>query len=112
MLITPEMVQAAKLRLSVPVVLIEDDAECIILDYTVAQLQDVLAQLDEMAPLPRAGSAEALAQHAAWMEQSKTTSRLVRNAEYIALTTVPEEAKEVLRSIRARQLVLMGITLA
>lgn len=113
MLITPEMVRAARAQLvrEVPVVLIEeDDVTAIVLDAVVSQLQAVLTQLEEMAPLPRAGSAEALAVHAAWMEQSKAMSRLVRDAECIALTTVPEEAKEVLRAIRARQLVLMGIT--
>jgi hypothetical protein len=112
MLITPEMVQAAKLRLSVPVVLIEDDAECIILDYTVAQLQDVLAQLDEMAPLPPPCSAEAVAHHEAWMNQSEQMSHLARKAEVMALLTVPPEIQKVLHVINVRQLALRGVSLA
>lgn len=110
MLITPEMVRAARERLSVPVVLMVDETEDIIIDYTVSQLKSILAQLDALAPLPKAGTQEALANHKVWMEQSERMSLLVRDAECIALATVPEEAKEVLRKISARQLVLMGIT--
>jgi hypothetical protein len=112
MLITPEMVRAAREKLSVPVVLMVDETEDIILDYTVAQLQSILAQLNALAPLPHPGTEEALATHQTWMEQSEHMSNLARDAECIALAIVPEEAKEVLRQINARQLVLMGITLA
>jgi hypothetical protein len=106
------MVQAARERLSVPVVLMVDDTEDITLDYTVSQLQSILAQLNALAPLPKAGTEQAFANHKVWMEQSERMSLLVRDAECIALTTVPEEVKEVLRQINARQLALMGITLA
>jgi hypothetical protein len=114
MLITPEMVQAARAKLvrEVPVVLIVDEAEDIIIDYTVSQLQRVLSQLDEMAPLPPPGSAEALANHQAWMDQSEHISDLAREAKCMALTIVPDEVQKVLHAISARQLVLMGITLA
>lgn len=112
MLITEEMVQAAHAKLvrEVPVVLIVDDAaEDIIINYTIAQLQGVLAQFDALAPLPRPGSAEALANHQAWMAQSKEMSRLVREAECTAMTTIPEDVQKVLHAIRDRELVLMGI---
>lgn len=109
MLITPEMVRAARERLSVPVVLIVDEAEDILIDYAVSQLRRVLAQLDAMTPLAPACSEEALANHEAWMKQSEQMNRLAREAECIALTTVPPEIASVLHVIGTRELVKRGI---
>jgi hypothetical protein len=113
MLITPEMVQDARERLSVPVVLIEeDDVESIILDHTVAQLRRVLAELEAMAPLPHAASEEAVAMHDAWIAQSERMSQLKREAEVMALLTAPSEVQKYLDAITTRELALLGFTLA
>jgi hypothetical protein len=98
--------------LQIPIVLIEDDAESIILDYTVGQLQGVLAELEAMTPLAPPASSEAVANHEAWMAQSEQMSRLDRQAQHIALTTVPDEVQKVLHDIFVRQLALHGVTLA
>jgi hypothetical protein len=112
MLITPEMVRAARERLQVPVVLIEDDTDNIIVDYTLGQLQGVLAELEAMAPLARPCSEEAMAHHDAWMAQSEQMHTLARKAEVLALLTVPPEIQKVLHNISSRELALRGITLA
>lgn len=103
MLITPEMVQAAKLRLHVPVVLIEED------DYVLNQLRAYLSELEAMAVPPPAGSPEALADHDNWMKTREQIRRIVRMAEWSALLTVPSEVTEVLKAIDARKAVLMHL---
>jgi hypothetical protein len=112
MLITPEMVRARRESLQVPVVLIEDDAESIILEYTVSQLQAVLAELEAMTPLAPPASSEAVANHAAWMEQHEQMRNLARKAEVMALLTVPPEIQKVLSEISDRQLALRRVALA
>ena len=112
MLITPEMVRAARERLQVPVVLIIDEAEEIILDYAVSQLQAILAELEAMTALAPACSAEATANHDAWMAQSEQMHNLAHKAQHIALTTVPDEVQKVLHAINMRELALRGVTLA
>lgn len=112
MLITPEMVQSARLRIArergdVPVVLIEE--EYTLTDSVIEQLQGFLSELEQMPVPPPAGSPEAIASHDEWMTTRKRIRRIVERAEWRALLTVPPEVAEVLNAINARKNVLFNL---
>lgn len=74
------------------------------------QLKGYLAELEAIPQLPKACSPEALADHETWMATREQIRQLVRQAEWSALMTVPDEITSLLKAIDARKNELMHLT--
>lgn len=74
------------------------------------KMQDILAQLHAMTPLPIIGSEEARTHHAAWMSAYDAITEAEQHAEGWALLSVPSEVRTLLEQIRERRRVLLNMT--
>jgi len=75
-------------------------------NYITKKLQEILDTLHSQEPLPLFGSDAYHADPDAYQTQRNTIKELEREAELVALLSIPPEIEEALRYIRARRRVL------
>jgi hypothetical protein len=74
----------------------------------IRHLQELLATVEGMQPLPNAGSPEAVAMHDAWMKQHRDLDDLLHTAEIYALCTVPADVEKMLGRVNAKVREMQG----